>query len=137
MKKYMKMMFALLVAVALTAALSACSDDKDNKEGEPADPSTHDPSTHDPCLIGTWDYEDNDDEFWESYTFRKDGRFEFNGAEEGDRYQETGTWSNPTSYSRVTLVYDDGESETLPYRISGNRLYLDSGSTTDVYVKRN
>lgn len=67
MKKTLRMIGALLVAVMVAGTFTACSEDDGDEN-----------LTHDSQLVGTWQYTEPDDdgsELRDKYEFKKDGSF--------------------------------------------------------------
>lgn len=66
MKKTLRMIGALLVAIMVAGTFTACTEDGDED------------LTHDPNLVGTWEYTEADTdgtELRDKYEFKKDGTF--------------------------------------------------------------
>ncbi len=131
MKRKLYYVFLTLFAFAVSANFMSCSDDK---EDEPADPTTHDQE-----IIGKWSYVDDRHEYYNetTYVFRKNGTYEEKDVwiEDGRKSSDThkGNWS--TSGNKLTFYVTycpskdpedncEGDTETTRYTVSDDYLIL-------------
>lgn len=128
-------------AIMLAASLFSCSD-SDDKEGEPADPTTHDYE-----LVGSWVHNRSfsDYSYEINLKFKKDGTYEEKTVyvEDGQKYPEShkGEWS--TSGNTLTLYVtecsskdpDDnctGDTDRMRYYVDGDQATIDG----DTYYRK-
>lgn len=104
----------LPIFMMATFAFSSCSNDDDDKGG-------------DASLIGTWIYEDDDYE--EMYTFNANGTGRYFYSDEYIDEDYSFSWKADDKTVTITAY---GDTDTMPYKVVGNKLYLDG----DEYYRR-
>lgn len=129
----MERIIKLFGVLALCLTLSVVSTSCGNNEPEETSDNIHDPN-----LIGTWVYLYSDGDF-ERYTFRADGTGRMDMVELGDYYRSEFSWTSDGFLLTTVITYDSdpdeiGYSESIPYMIIGNRLYLNGSD--EPYIKQ-
>lgn len=132
MKKTIRFAGLALMALALTAGMSACSDDDDNNNPEEF-------RTLDADLVGTWTYleTDRDKTETQTITFEADGTFTetdtdvYNDGRVENSWDK-GRWNTNVRKDRVHFTItsssdpsDVGDEDYDNYRVADGILYMD------------
>ena len=127
--KTLKKLHTLLAMIAICLCFTACTNDDDDDGGNSDDSS----------LIGTWAYEDEEDEYYIEVTFKSNGTF-ISYEEDyywGEEDEDRGTYT--VKGNKLTIEYDDGDVETCTFSVTSKKLtikYKDGDETyTEVYYR--
>ncbi|MDE6329452.1 MAG: hypothetical protein K2L83_01940 [Muribaculaceae bacterium] len=140
MKKTFRLIGMAIMAVLFSVSLTACGHDDD----------PDDPTNHDRDLIGTWTHTESGNYWTEtaSVTFKTDGTYtdviEYSAGNNSESWTASGTWSTNNGILTICMLEssdpddedDLGESESVRYKVEGNKLYLYDGGEPSVLTKK-
>ena len=128
MKRTFRILGMVCMAVFLSLTLNSCSDDDD--------------SDLDSNLIGKWAYSENTSNASDWIEFHSNGKYTYTESYYGNTYTDEGTWwtSGNKLYNKVWDAEDERYyTESMYYRISGNRLYFwedeEDKDDPEIYVR--
>ena len=119
MRSFKSVLFVIFVA-ALTVNLAGCKDDDDDKAASEK-------------IAGTWYCEGFPEDIM---VFNADGTGAYIRADEG--INDAFTFSLDEKAGTLSILWSDGEAESWPVSIDGNRMYLyesDGIEPAEVYVR--
>lgn len=128
--KLLKSILAVMM-MAVTLSLASCGSDNDG-DGPDGDDSIES------LIIGTWEYDENDDDSYLSYTFYKNGTYEAVDVQYGDVEEWSGDYK---IFGKKVIMYFDGDDETEYFNvkeITRNKMivYYDDITDTEIFIRK-
>ena len=126
MKKYLISLLTIMMVAMVGFSFVSCSDDDDDNGSSNGGSN----SSSNYSIVGTWRWDDDESDYYEIFTFRKDGTGTWTEYEDGESYSEPFSYQYYPSTHKLVIHAGD-EVETSNVYINGDTMIWDG----DIYLR--